>query len=237
MCCHSTLSHTLIQEYELKGYTISYLPPCVREDVLRAPDVVGRFNVICNGEGCQDTQLCEAHDCGRLQAEFNNRAVMKRLSEQLQDLLKREFLQRQQQIYSISALKTLPSTNQQGLHTDWPLETGVEHTIKTVPFTVLWAVLAGFELNIVPRHTPLCSTAATELVCVPRHHVIVFRGDLVHGGAGMLSQDWRLFARFKCPEHSKHVDVHMLTPSFGPTECAPLRSLPPAAVWQGLLEL
>lgn len=130
------------------------------------------------------------------------------------------------------AVKALPWTNQQGLHADWPLAEGVERSTATVPFTALWAVLHGFELNIVPRDSALHTSAAALCVRVPRHHVIVFRGDVVHGGGPQLSQDWRLFARFKCPSDPKHVDVHMLTPSFGPMQRdPPALTLPDAAFW------
>lgn len=167
-----------------------------------------------------------------MEADFNNRSVVRMLSTQLQQALERENLLVHQRVYSLMAVKCLAWTNQQGLHADWPLVEGNERSTDQVPCTALWAVLHGFELNVVPRDTALSTTAAAMCVRVPRHHVIVFRGDVVHGGAAPLSQDWRLFARFKCPSDPKHGDVHMLTPSFGPIQILPpIRALPASAVW------
>ena len=221
-----------LQEYEEKGYTVLPLSPCVKEDILRASDAIGRFSAICNGEGCRELHACTTADRGRMQADFNDRSVLKLLAVQLNEALERECLLVYQRAYSCMAVKSIAWTNQQGLHTDWPLLEGVQRSTETVPFTALWAVLYAFELNVVPRDSALHTSAAALCVRVPRHHVIVFRGDVVHGGGPPLSEDWRLFTRYKCPFDSKHVDVHMLTPSFGPTlRDPPARTLPAAAFW------
>lgn len=221
-----------LQEYEEKGYTVLPLSPCLKEDILRASDVVGRFSAICNGEGCHELRECTPADRGRMQADFHDRSVLRPLAAQLNETLERERLLVYQRAYSCMAVKSIAWTNQQGLHTDWPLSKVVQRSTATVPFTALWAVLHAFELNIVPRDSALRTSAAALCVRVPRHHVIVFRGDVVHGGGTPLSQDWRLFTRYKCPFDPKHVDVHMLTPSFGPlVREPPARTLPVAAFW------
>jgi len=96
---------------------------------------------------------------------------------------------------NIYALRTLNATTPptQARHTDYDpaLVMHMADGPHVVPLSAIWAPIGGFQLVVGPKHAPI---EKCTKVHVPAGHIVVFRGDLCHGGGEHMSAYMRFHA-------------------------------------------
>ena len=90
---------------------------------------------------------------------------------------------------NIYALRDTPEAGAQELHLDWPTEKVAEYdaNVRHTPLSSMWACSAPFRFQVgkyrdQPQH----------MITIHPGEMLVFRGDLWHGGGGHLTTAFRV---------------------------------------------
>lgn len=110
---------------------------------------------------------------------------------------------------SIFGLRDTPVTGPQALHTDWQRSKAVKYANDSahMPLSILWACSKPFLLRI-GKYGP----HAAKVETVNPGEMIVFRGDLRHGGGGHVTHAFRVHGYIARKGDKRPVHIYYTSP-------------------------